>query len=89
MGLTSRLILFALNKFNPVFLVISKNLMGLIIRKNEYDQERPQSRTAGKSPGTIRKSHTTFTKHQEDEKTYDNQLYLPHQDDKKLDGTKY
>ena len=67
-GLTSRLILFALNKFNPVFLVISKNHMGLIIRKIEYDQERPQSRTAGKSPGTIRKSHTTFTKHQEVEK---------------------
>ena len=41
--------------------------MGFIIRKIEYDQERQQSRTAGKSPGTIRKSHTTFTKHQEDE----------------------
>ena len=42
--------------------------MSLIIRNIEYDQERPQSRTAGKSPGTIRKIHTTFTKHQEDEK---------------------
>ena len=63
--------------------------MGLIIRNIEHDQERPKSRTAGKSPGTIRKSHTTLTKHQVDEKTSDNQLYLPHQDDWKLDGTKH
>ena len=41
--------------------------MGLIIRNIEYDQERPHSRTAGKSPYTIRKSHTIFTKQQEDE----------------------
>ena len=51
--------------------------MGIIIRKIEYDQERRQSRTAGKSLGTISKSHTAFTKHQEDEKRKTINTFFP------------
>ena len=56
-------------------------LMCYFVRKknSEYDQEIPQLQTADKTHGTARKSHSTITRHQED-----NQLSLPHQDDCKI-----
>ena len=51
----------------------SRSEIGSVKKISEYDQDIPQSQTADK-PVAPRGSHTTITRHQEDQKKQSNQL---------------
>ena len=56
-------------------------------KNSEYDQEIPQSQNCRQTCGTVRKSHTTITRHQEDKLSKATSSVFPIKMIAKLEGT--